>query len=231
MKGVIKVTKNSLFSFFILYYFARIKRNINSFKAGEKMVRKTNVLIMIILVLSVILSACGQKEIPNALNYQVRDFKFTDQDGKSFGLADLKGKIWVSDFIFTSCADVCLPMTKNMADLQAKLKDKGIKDVELVSFSVDPAMDTPENLKFFAKNFGVDFNNWHFLTGYSQEDIETFAYEDYKAIVKKPEDEDQVIHGTSFYLINQDGKIVKLYDGLDQASFDEIINDIKILQQ
>lgn len=185
----------------------------------------------IVIIFSILLSACGQNEIENAKNWPVKDFTYTDQDGKSFGLSDLKGKVWVSDFVFTSCADVCLPMTANMAKLQKMLKDEGIKDVELVSFSVDPTVDTPDRLKLFADNFDVDYSSWHFLTGYTQEEIEQKALKDFKAVVKKPENEDQVIHGIDFYLMDQNGNIVKYYDGLEEIPYKEIIKDIKTLQK
>lgn len=194
------------------------------------MVKKASAFV-ILIILSIILSACGQNEIENAKNWPVNDFTYTDQNGKSFGLSDLKGKVWVSDFIFTSCADVCLPMTANMAKLQKMLKDEGIKDVELVSFSVDPTVDTPDRLKLFADNFEADYSNWHFLTGYTQEEIEQKALKDFKAVVKKPENEDQVIHGIDFYLMDQDGKIVMYYDGLEENTYKQIIKDIKTLQK
>lgn len=193
------------------------------------MIRKRYGLILVLL-LSVILTSCGQKEIKNAKNWPLQDFTYTDQDGKTFGLSDLEGKVWVSDFIFTTCVDVCMPMTANMAKLQTKLKDEGIKNVELVSFSVDPAVDNPDQLKMFSKNFNADLKNWHFLTGYKQEEIEQFALKNYKTIVKKPVNEDQVIHGTDFYLVDKNGTIVKYYNGLEESSFKEIINDIKTLQ-
>jgi len=200
----------------------------DSFKVGGEMGRKGYAILLVLFLM--LLSACGQNEIPNAKNWPVKDFTYTDQNEKPFGLSDLKGKVWVSDFIFTSCADVCYPMTFNMAKLQKMLKDEGIKDVELVSFSVDPTVDTPERLKMFAENFEADFSNWHFLTGYTQEEIEQKALKDFKAVVKKPQNEDQVIHGIDFYLMDQDGNIVKYYDGLDEIPYKEIIKDIKTLQ-
>jgi protein SCO1/2 len=68
------------------------------------------------------------------------------------------------------------------------------------------------------------------LTGYSQTDIEKFALKNYKTLVKKPDVGDQVIHGTDFYLVGQDGKIKKYYNGFKNTPLDEIINDIKVLQ-
>jgi protein SCO1 len=184
----------------------------------------------VLIVMLLILSACGQNEIKDAKNWPVAGFSYTDQNGQPFSLDDLKGKVWVADFIFTSCDDVCLPMTANMKKLQDQVKEEGIENIQFVSFSVDPAVDSPEVLTEFANQFSVDYENWHFLTGYSQTDIESFAMESFKAIVKKPQSGDQVIHGTDIYLVDSEGKIMKYYTGLAEMPMDEIINDIKILQ-
>lgn len=177
-----------------------------------------------------LLTACGSNGVPDAKNWDIEEFSYVDQDGKPFTKEDLKGKVWVADFIFTNCEDVCLPMTANMVKLQQKLKDEGISDVEFVSFSVDPEVDKPEVLKEFGDQFNVDYTNWHFLTGYSQEEIQTFAMDNFKTIVQKPENEDQVIHQTSFYIMDQDGKIIRDYTGLQDIPFEEMIKHIKILQ-
>jgi len=176
------------------------------------------------------MTACGKKEIENPLNWPVKDFTATTQDNKQLGLKDLKGKVWISDFIFTSCVDVCPPMTSNMSKIQKMVKEEGLKDVEFVSFSVDPTVDTPEVLTRYANQFGVDFKNWTFLTGYSQAFIEEYAMKNFKTIVKKPEEGNQVIHQTYLYLVDQEGNIQKSYKGDRDVPFDDIINDIKVLQ-
>ncbi|OIK15407.1 cytochrome c oxidase assembly protein [Bacillus sp. MUM 116] len=183
-----------------------------------------------LLLCTLILSACGKKEIKNAVNWPIQDFSATTQAGKPFKVKDLKGKVWISDFIFTSCVDICPPMTANMKKLQQKVKDAGLKNVELVSFSVDPTVDTPKKLTAFANQYQIDFKNWTFLTGYSQSFIENFALKNYKALVKKPEEGNQVIHGTSIYLVDQDGNIKKSYNGFKEVPYDEIIKDIQALQ-
>ncbi|MGE7780010.1 SCO family protein [Peribacillus sp. NPDC097264] len=176
------------------------------------------------------LAACGSNGVPDAKNWDIEDFSYVDQDGEPFSKADLKGKVWVADFIFTNCEDVCLPMTANMVKLQQKLKDEGISDVEFVSFSVDPEVDKPDVLTAFGDQFNVDYKNWHFLTGYGQDEIEAFAMDNFKTIVMKPDNEDQVIHQTSFYLMDQEGKVIRDYTGLQDIPFDEMIKHIKILQ-
>ena len=191
---------------------------------------KARVIQLSALIFTLLLTACTQNGIKDAKNWPVNDFTYTDQQGKTFGLKDLEGKIWVADFIFTNCETVCLPMTSNMAKLQKMAKENGIENIQFVSFSVDPSVDTPDALTQYGKLSGVDFNNWKFLTGYEQLEIEKFARDNFKTIVKKPEKGDQVIHGTDFYLIDQTGKIVKDYTGFQEIPFDEIMNDIKALQ-
>jgi protein SCO1 len=183
---------------------------------------------MIVLLAVVLLAACG-KTIPDAKNWPIDDFTFTDQNGEPFGLNDLKGKIWVSDFIFTNCETVCPPMTAHMAKLQKMAKEKGL-DVEFVSFSVDPEVDTPEKLKEYVKKFDGDLANWHLLTGYSQQEIEQFAEKNFKTIVQKPKNQDQVIHGTNFYLVDQNGTIVQTYSGAQDVPYEQILEHIEILQ-
>jgi protein SCO1 len=183
-----------------------------------------------VLVVILLLTACGKKEIQNAVNWPVEDFNYTNQNGKSIGLKDLKGKVWVADFIFTNCEDVCLPMTFNMEKLQQMTKKEGIENIEFVSFSVDPTVDTPDVLKKYGENFNADFSNWNFLTGYKDEEIANLALESFKTLVIKPQEGDQVTHGTDFYLVGTDGVILKRYTGLNDIPYEEIINDIKTLQ-
>ncbi|WP_230203565.1 SCO family protein [Bacillus massiliigorillae] len=182
------------------------------------------------ILILVIVTACGNQAIPNSKDWPVEDFTFTNQDNEKVSLKDLKGKVWVANFIFTNCNDVCLPMTANMSKLQAKLKAEGIKDVELISFSIDPTVDSPEVLKQFGDKFKANYSNWDFLTGYEQATIEEFAENSFKTLVKKPETGDQVLHGTSFALINEEGTVVQTYAGLESFPIDEIIKHIKILQ-
>jgi len=194
------------------------------------MILKKVYAILMLAAVIMFAAACGDSGLKDAKNYPIEDFTFTNQNGESLSKADLKGKVWVASFIFTSCADVCPPMTANMAKIQDMMKEEGLEDVEIVSFSVDPTVDSPEVLKEYGNKFNVDFKNWSFLTGYSQEEIEKFALENFKTLVKKPETGDQVIHGTDFYLVDQNGDMRKYYTGLKEVPFEQIIEDIKTLQ-
>lgn len=194
------------------------------------MVLKKVFFLLMLTGIIALAAGCGNSGLKDAKNYPIENFTFTNQDGEPISKKDLEGKVWVADFVFTNCADVCPPMTANMAKLQDMIKEEGLEDVEIVSFSVDPEVDSPETLKEYGKKFNADFDNWSFLTGYSQEEIERFTLENFKALVKKPESGDQVIHGTDFYLVDQNGDMRKYYTGLKEVPFEQIIEDIKALQ-
>ena len=90
-------------------------------------------------------------------------FSLTDQRGRPFGRADLQGKVWVADFVFTSCADACPRLTRQMRALQDRLDPHG--RIGLLSISVDPERDTPERLRQFGETYGAREDLWRFLTG------------------------------------------------------------------
>lgn len=183
-----------------------------------------------LMTMLIVLAGCGQ-EIEDPLNWEVESFEYMNQEKEIVSLDDLKGKVWMADFVFTSCETVCPPMTYNMTKLNEALEEEGVEDVQFVSFSVDPTVDTPEKMKEFMSGYDLSKADWQFLSGYSQDEIETFAQENFKALVRKPEEGTQVDHATYFYLVDQEGKIIKAYPGFQDVPTEDIINDIKILQK
>jgi protein SCO1 len=179
------------------------------------------------------LSACSDSDFQGNMDVEVQNFTNTNQNSEKVSLADLKGKVWLANFIFTNCTTVCPPMTRNMSEVQDKLNEEGIEDYEIVSFSVDPIRDTQEALKEYISHYEADETNWHLLTGYTEEEIGTFAEKSFQAIAIPDPNSDQFVHGTSFYLVDQEGKVVKSYQGNKQGSeevpFDEIVQDVKQL--
>lgn len=182
--------------------------------------------ILPLAFLALLLSGCNSG-IEDPLNWEIEDFTFTNQENEEVGLADLKGEVWLADFVFTNCTTVCLTMTPNMVDLQQQFKDEGM-DVRIVSFSVDPTTDKPEVLKSYAENYGADLASWDLLTGYAPEFLDRFAMDNFRTVARKPEDSDQVLHGTGFYLVDKNGVIMKTYDGVNPP-VEEIVSDAKIL--
>lgn len=202
-----------------------LNKDSSEIQKGRVVLLKTK-WFALILTLSLFLAGCGQ-QIKDSVSWEIEDFTFTNQNNEDVSLSDLEGEVWLADFVFTNCTTVCLPMMANMTALQDQLKEEGL-DVRIVSFSVDPTIDTPEVLKSYAENYSADLSSWDLLTGYSPEKIDEFAMANFRTLARKPENEDQVMHGTSFYLVNREGVIRKDYNGINPP-VDEIMSDIKIL--
>ncbi|WP_456271414.1 SCO family protein [Bacillus sp. AK031] len=190
---------------------------------------KRIVMLTSLLITGSILAACGNGGFKADINYEVQDFSYTNQHNEKVSLEDLKGQVWLADFIFTNCETVCPPMTYNMTQLQEKLKEEGVEDYRIVSFSVDPEVDTPEALKEYIGKYEADTSKWDLLTGYTQDEISKFAEKSFKSLVADDPNTDQVIHQTSFYLVNQDGVVVKSYGGYQEVPFDQIALDMEAL--
>ncbi|WP_368077923.1 SCO family protein [Bacillus sp. NTK074B] len=181
-----------------------------------------------------LLVGCQGEDVEESfpMKVEVGDLEAVDQSGEKTSLRDLnEGKILVADFIFTNCDTVCLPMTANMSKLQKKIAEAGLKDeVQLVSLSIDPEHDTPEVLKEYSSRYEFNDGNWSFLTGYSRDEIEFFANVSFKTPAAKVEGSNQFVHGTSFYLVSESGKLLKKYEGVTNPPFDEIIRDLESLK-
>lgn len=172
------------------------------------------------------LVGCNE-DIETNMSEKVADFSFTTQDEETLSLDDLKGQWWVADFIFTNCTTICLPMTHNMTNLQNSINEENL-DVQLVSFSVDPDYDTPEVLKEYAESYEADLNNWTFLTGYDFDTIKELSIKSFRSMVQEASPgDDQVLHGTSFFLVNPEGKVVKRYDGVESNEMELILDDLR----
>ena len=97
-------------------------------------------------------------------DYPVPDFSLTERSGRTVTKADLLGKVWVASFVLVRCPDgKCPQVTQAMARLQDDFASR--KDVVLVTFTVDPDRDTPDELKRYAEAFHADPDKWLFLTG------------------------------------------------------------------
>lgn len=178
-----------------------------------------------LLLICLLLSACTKAQ---KNEHQIESFSFVNQDGDPFGMQELYGSVWIADFIFTNCTTVCQPMTAEMAALQQKFEAQNIP-IEFVSYTVDPATDSPETLQSYVLDFTNDLSNWNLLTGYSQEEIEVFARDQFQTIVQKPSTSDQVIHSSNFYLVDQQGHLVGEYNYIDSSYVDDIMQDIQSL--
>lgn len=187
------------------------------------------------LIVASILGACSSYKFKPTTNYEVSDFTMTNHRGETVTLDDLKGEPWIAMFIFTNCTTICQPMMYNMTVIQEKLVERGIEDYNIIGFSVDPATDTPEVLTEYMSHFSIpDESKWHLLTGYKQEFIEQFSLKSFKTIAKMPQEGDQVIHGSTFTIVDEQGIGVKNYSGYSETEengvpFDTIAMDMEAL--
>jgi protein SCO1/2 len=93
---------------------------------------------------------------------KVPEFFMLNQDSLFIGNEDFKGKVHLAEFFFTKCPSICPIMNKNMKIIDDRFGDR--QDFGIVSFTIDPANDTPYVLKKYAESYNVKSQNWHFLT-------------------------------------------------------------------
>jgi protein SCO1/2 len=151
-------------------------------------------------------------------------FELTNQDGQPVNLDDFKGKVWLADFVYTTCPGPCPLITAHMSELQHKLPPDA--DVRLASFSTDPANDTPAVLKAYAKKFGAA-GRWTFLTG-PKEQVYDLINHGFMLAVDAPPGA-PIIHSTKMVLVDRSGTVRGFYDGTTEDSDAQIIADIQSL--
>ena len=158
--------------------------------------------------------------------HRIGDFSLLNQNGNNVTQEDYKNKIYVADFFFTTCPDICPIMTGNMLYLQENLKDT---NVMLASFSVTPKIDTVEVLKEYSTLKGVDDSRWNLMTG-DKKQIYDLARKSYLVAKAIPDGKNHgMIHTENFVLVDRDKRIRGYYDGTNIEDMDKLLDDIQIL--
>ena len=160
--------------------------------------------------------------------HKISDFNLTNQNGKEITQANYKDKIYVADFFFTTCQDICPVMTKNMYQLQEELKNDN--EILLLSHTVIPEIDTVEQLKEYAIENNVDDSKWNLLTG-DKKQIYELARKSYLAVEDSNFNEFDMIHTENFMLIDKEKQIRGFYDGTNSEEINRLLKDIEILKQ
>src|SRR5208282_1773782 len=159
-------------------------------------------------------------------------FQLTDQDNRTTTLENLRGQIWVADVIFTRCAGQCLIMSAHMKDLQSALPHGS--PITLVSFTTDPAYDTPGVLRKYADRYGAQEGRWIFLTG-DKAILRQAAVDGLKLPVldKAPGQQeyasDLFIHSAKFVVIDKSGRVRGYYDGETPDGVAQVLAAVKTL--
>lgn len=165
------------------------------------------------------LIACGPRKSPLQVYYDVPEFQLTSQDGQPFDSKVLREKIWVADFIYTTCPGPCPRMTSQMHEVQNAIAS--MRDVKLVSFTVDPAKDTPAVLAAYAKVHGASADHWYFLTG----PPEALQHLD-RDVFKLGNVDATLQHSTRFVLVDRASRIRGYYDTSESNAISRVIADV-----
>lgn len=154
----------------------------------------------------------------------VPDFVLTDQTGASFSSKEkLDGKVWVANFIFTTCQGPCPRMSTQMSQARREIL---LPDVRFVSFTIDPDRDTPQALAAYGRRFHADSRNWHFLTG-SKSDLNKLSYDAFHL----GNVGGALEHSTRFVLVDRKARIRGYYDTAEPENVQKLIVDTKRLSE
>ena len=160
--------------------------------------------------------------------HKIAPFSLTNQNGLTVTEKDYMNKIYVADFFFTTCPSICPKMTANMGLIQENIKTDN--QVLLLSFSVNPEIDSVQQLKSYAIEKGVIDSKWNLLTG-NKKEIYELARKSYLAVKTDGDGgEHDMIHTENFILVDPEKRIRGFYDGTDIKAMDELLSDIKVLQ-
>lgn len=165
--------------------------------------------------------------------HKVGKFSFQNQDNQTITESDVKGKIYVAEYFFTTCKSICPIMNKQMQRVQKAII--GNSNVKILSFTVDPAVDKVTQMKQYATSHNYVKGQWHFLTG-KKEDLYSLARKSF--FVLKPAEAQNLgdagsdfIHTNNFVLVDGQGRIRGYYDGTNPKEVTTLIADIKRLEE
>ncbi|MGI8957086.1 MAG: SCO family protein [Chthoniobacterales bacterium] len=189
------------------------------------------------LILIPLLTAAGlfflrQAEVARLARHQlpkdgiVPSFQLTDQNGESYGSQQLLGKIWIADFVYSTCPGPCPMISSRMGELQKPLRDTNVK---LVSFSVDPQHDTPAVLREYAAKLDAQPGRWHFLTG-DKDTIYRLSRDGFKLATAEGGAAGP-IHSTRMVLVDRSGVIRGYYDATDADAVTRLLADTNHLRR
>jgi protein SCO1/2 len=160
------------------------------------------------------------------------EFALTERSGKQFRSADLAGKIWIANFIYTNCPDTCPVQSAEMKALQNRFGRE--QDLRLISITVDPKRDTPAVLSEYAQRFGADPGRWLFLTG-KEDEIFRLAQEGFRLTAAEiPQAKRGVsgathVHSPRFIVVDRRGEIRGYYPGTEKEALQRLGRDLEAL--
>lgn len=160
--------------------------------------------------------------------HTIADFSLINQNGTTVTQKDYADKIYIADFFFTTCPTICPIMTKNMVDIQGRIKND--PDVLLLSHSVTPIIDSVAQLKKYAREKGVIDAKWNLVTG-DKKQIYELARKSYLAVKTDGDGGPfDMIHTENFILVDKERRIRGFYDGTKTEEVNKLMADLEILK-
>lgn len=150
-------------------------------------------------------------------------FSLVEKSGRIVRSDDLRGKVWVADFIFTRCPNVCPDLTRKMGEVRRRLDEGGATDIVTVSISVDPVFDTPPVLAKYAENFRANAPSWLFLTG-EPDAVVRLVNDGFHLIMNDPK-AGPPAHSNRFVLVDRLGRTRGTHLGSDAGVVDQIVKE------
>ncbi len=198
-----------------------------AFRAGQKAATYASTVLLcgVLLCGALLLGSCKESAAPPLkVLGAIPDFSLTTQENKPFTRESMLGKVSIANFIFTRCPTVCPVFSMKMQ----RIGERTPASIELLSFSVDPAYDTPERLTEYASHYQADPARWHFLTGDPKlvrdtvEGALKIAMPDQGASEGEVPD---IVHGVHFVLFDGKGRIRGYYNSDDIERIDQLVRD------
>ncbi len=158
----------------------------------------------------------------------IQNFRLTDQEGKTFTEQQLKGKVYMADFFFTTCPSICLDMAKTKRWLQTEMES--YPDFLMVSHTVMPEVDSVSVMAAYANAQNAQYGRWFLLTG-QRDSIYKLARQSY-LVAKEPSETEKshdFIHTENFVLVDREGRIRGFYNGTDLKDVERLAADAKWL--
>jgi protein SCO1/2 len=160
---------------------------------------------------------------------EIPNFKLTERSGRMVTREELDGKVWIADFIFTRCPNVCPDLTRKMEIIRRKLAAEGAGDVVSVSISVDPVYDTPQIMAAYADQFHADPAGWLFLTG-PPEDVYHLVTGGFQLAMQEP-GQGPPAHSNRFVLVDAQGRMRATHAGNDDGVVDTVVKEALSLRK
>jgi protein SCO1 len=191
--------------------------------------------VVLVVVLAGLWSLRGRRSPSSAppVLGALPSFDLIERSGRPVSRADLAGRPWVADFIFTRCSGTCPALSTRMAELRRKLREQGLS-ARLVSFSVDPTHDTPAVLREYAARYAPD-DDWWFVTG-ERDALYALIGQGFRLSVAERapaagDSADELItHSDRFVLADGEGRIRGYYHGIDADAVPALLRDLAALR-